>query len=436
MSDAVAPSVVRSLLFLPLLVVVTVPCDLGAAPRAEPPSDIPWFRDPVLAVSPDGRVVITSDSRLPDPKRPGRLVLWDATTGAPAKVLSVPGQPQCVQYSPDGKRIAVRVGGLPDGKQRIVVVSATDGAVEFESTALPTSAKTPQGAIWQSGYGHFAFTADGKGLLTLEQTEKTTPDSSRLVRWDLVKKTSVTERLLPFRRGIFSADGSRVAIEEPSTPGGPVERAWQIFDTDSGKVLATTKGKVYLGDATFDKSANRLLTVDTRGEVHLWDAKTGSLLREIKPANESGNLDLHLDITDDERKQLKDAARELERAFGVEAFRELTTSANRDMKNGFLSPDGKTVTLISESAMHFVNADTGKTTGIRLLGATKLDGFYPNLNEVNFLFAPDGSRVMCQMRRNAVPKHPGGLAILDVRTGKLIHSLTPAKAREAISGAK
>ena len=201
-----------------------------------------WLKNPgadgliAATFSPDGQRVATvaeGDS----------VCIWDLATGAKTlQSLEIAGV-TTAQFSGDGQRL---IAGGANGVSRLV----------WDLMGAPARPLLlPGRAPVQHGFTLATF------------------ESDRFRVWDIRSAKILLESRLEgeFAGGSFSADGNRLLVE--SGPGA------QLWDLRSGKELPRL-AEARLAELSHDGS--RILCTDKTAKI--WDAESGRLLHEIKPA--------------------------------------------------------------------------------------------------------------------------------------------------------
>jgi WD40 repeat protein len=256
----------------------------------------PTFRPPgqllAVALSADGRTALTVDRM---PKGDGDFIMtfcrWDARTGKPlAPPLRIGDWSGALALSPDGRTLLAK--RAQDG-----AVSSRDAATGWEPRPLP---------IPRGGYQTFAYSPDGRGLLTgsSDHTARLwdvrtgrplspvlyhggpvqhvacsrdgqtllTADSRMAVRtWAVGKGPSPTRVFAhagPVQTVTVSPDGETVAT-------GSFDRMARLWGRRQGTLLAELPHEHGAAAVLFSPDGRTLLTADWKGSARLWDTASG-----------------------------------------------------------------------------------------------------------------------------------------------------------------
>ena len=284
----------------------------------------------MIRFSPDSSSLLTIGSTTDTDQE---ATLWEVATGRVLLNVPIQGQPQIIDFSPDGKRFAIdelqfvriidiassqdvemlsgHTGFVENGLQfnrsgTRVVTAAGDGTIRIWNAANGQSLLTLAGNPPQSK--SVAFSPDDTRLATLSpegvQTWSIAP--AGIGEWMAVPAASdcdcmvaysrdglhlaffggdQTVKVLDSRSGqmlltlpdpgnqgrglAFSPDGKRLA-----TAGA--DHKVQVWDLISGKELLALVGPAAPVDrVTFSPDGSRLATIDRSGEARLWDATSG-----------------------------------------------------------------------------------------------------------------------------------------------------------------
>jgi WD40 repeat protein len=205
-----------------------------------------------LAVSSTGR---TDQSK----EHPGRLLIWDWRTGTlQHEPLSLPAEPRGLDYSPDGRQLAVI---SCDGQLRLIDPATGKAIRQWQAHPphLRNQSYTNNGAV--------RFSPDGRGLLTFG-----TPTNSVRV-WNattaqLRHEFKHKDRCLGVR---FSPDGELVAI-------AGVDNLVCVWGFATGEQLASLPHPDRTYTPQFSPDGQHLLTACRDGMARLWDWRAGRLV--------------------------------------------------------------------------------------------------------------------------------------------------------------
>jgi WD40 repeat protein len=205
---------------------------------------VPWSQPHGVAVSPDGRTVLTGS-------RDNLARLWEAITRKPLGLLHHPGGVEGVAFAPDSRTFLTR---------------SIDSTVRVWETAPgsgPDMVLPYQGEVWA-----LAFSPDGRTIAT-GGTDKT----ARL--WDAVTGRPIAEPI-PHRAPVpllaFSPDSRTIA----TGAGEDTIRLWDAATGQARAVLQYPKSEVLA--FTFSPDGRTILTGGTDQTARLWDAATGKPL--------------------------------------------------------------------------------------------------------------------------------------------------------------
>jgi eukaryotic-like serine/threonine-protein kinase len=208
-----------------------------------------------LAIAPNSANAATVDNR-------GTITLWDIRAGKALNVISNRQYSlQSVEYSPDGKLLAVTGGS----KNNEVVVELRDAVTGQLITSLAGHTRYVTAV---------AFSPDGKFLATGSEDRQ-------IKLWDV---STGRERLTiegdngSVRSVAFSSDGNRLISE------GNGNRA-SVWDVSTGKQLLKIESYAM---AKFSPDGKLIATGSTNHLVKLRDASTGREIRVLR--GHSGNL--------------------------------------------------------------------------------------------------------------------------------------------------
>lgn len=203
-----------------------------------------------VAYSSDGRYLATGNYR-------GDVVVWDAQAGdAPILTLSgLSGWVRGVAFSPDGAFLA---GGGEDGALRVW---------DFPTGNLRYALAVHTGAIT-----HMMFSPTGYMLASSGK-------DGRVHMWDVIAGEPGAlspDWGVPLNNLVWRSDGEQIAIVTAN--GGLM-----VWDVDGAVqwMRSGEQGEWYSVD--WSRDGRRLVTSGLDGQVRLWDAQSGALLRVLSP---------------------------------------------------------------------------------------------------------------------------------------------------------
>lgn len=327
------------------------------------------------AFNPDGSEVATCGSD-------NGARLWDAVTGQELRVFD--GQEDapstCVAFSPNGGRLATGgkdatavIWDVASGAELVTCRghSASVESVEFslDGKRLLTASADKTARIWKvatgeevavlAGHGgavvQAAFSRDGEKVVTAS-----TDDTVRV--WvPQVGGASISLAHIRHRLLAVSADGRRAlgaAWLRRAGPDAPAQCV--ILDMTTGYEITQFDGHTgFVGSGAFSPNGERAATVDDRGALKVWNARTGSVVATLK-----GHMStrLHPDSwsPDGERIVLIDPEYNTE-IWGADAA--VVPLVLRDSASTWaaFSPDGlRVVTAHYDSSVRVWDAGTGQ----------------------------------------------------------------------------
>lgn len=250
--------------------------------------------------SPDG-------SRLSTTSADGTTRIWDLATGSPLHVLQTPGVVQQMRWSPDGRWLATttrlgevelwdpasgrRVHRLPDDNEWSVGLRfLPDGRLVTATPAGDVLLIDPDtGAVEATlkGHSHYVFgtavSADGARLATVSVDQ-----TARIWDLDSLTQVHVLPHPIQLRKVHFGDDGRRLL-----TTGHSTRSAW-IWDTETGELVAELEAHTrVLGHIDVSPDGHTFLTSGHDRRVRLWNARDGTLQRQLPPLNGLGTTAWH-----------------------------------------------------------------------------------------------------------------------------------------------
>jgi WD40 repeat protein len=271
------------------------------------------YRGASVCFSPDGTRFVAGGLKLKGTLATGATV-HDAVTGAALFELKGHwGTVLCVAYSPDGTRIVT--GGGAQDRRALVWDAETGTPLPFElkghTSAVLCVAFSPDGTrivtgsvdrtvrVWDAKTGTALL--ELKGFTERVTSVSFSPDGTRIVTGTLLGAVTVWDARSvkdpPILRGhmgfiktmAFSPDGTRMVT-------GANDRTAKVWDVRTGAVLLDLKGhERHLASVAFSPDGTRIVTggswdIGQPGEVKVWDARTGTLQRELNWDMETGKV--------------------------------------------------------------------------------------------------------------------------------------------------
>jgi WD40 repeat protein len=229
------------------------------APPRIPASRYGFAVSPIVALSPDGRLLATVGTD-------ESIRMWEVSTGAQAWVLAGETDPiaafsstYAAYFSPDGT-------GL--------LVCSLQAAPRVLDVATGETMISPSGT---GGFrcDHTAFSADGSRVAF----SLTRGDSDLVEVWDLRSRRRVASAPYPeigFGEtdvGALSPDGRVLAVV-----GGPEQNVVLLRDADTLAPLVTLKRRARVRQLWFSPDSTRIVTSSDDGAAQVWNAHTGELI--------------------------------------------------------------------------------------------------------------------------------------------------------------
>lgn len=209
-----------------------------------------WGWGDPAALSPGGETLALIEQNK-NPLRPDPAVrLWNVATGAELASLSANRQVRCMEFSPNGKRLAVGDG---DGNVTLWDLAAREPRF-FQAHQFPVLA--------------VAFAPDGQTLAT----GSSELNSIRL--WD-VRTATPQSRIFSGQVGdvwslAFSPDGKRLAS---GTRDGPI-RIWSLDDVEVGEIIPDRLHADEYGNFVFSPDSRSMAGGCADRTVKIWDVAT------------------------------------------------------------------------------------------------------------------------------------------------------------------
>ncbi len=198
-----------------------------------------------LALTPDGRKLITTGSRS---TAPCPLIIWDVADGKRLATQSgIPGT-RCIAMAPDGKTFAC---GEFAGSIRLRDAETGQEIAEWKAHAV--------------GVNAVAFSADGKWLVSggLDKVVRVWDWKARKERWSLVGATDMIYTIAVSKNSQFAVSGGRDHIA-------------RVWDLETGKEKAILRGHAQdIESVAISSDEKTIVTASWDGVVTLWDAATG-----------------------------------------------------------------------------------------------------------------------------------------------------------------
>ncbi|HXF61455.1 MAG TPA: WD40 repeat domain-containing protein, partial [Caldilineaceae bacterium] len=326
---------------------------------------------PILfGFSPNSRYLVSGDSR--------RLRIWDARDGALLHDIEQPESPDAFTFTPDGAQL--------------VVLARRAGLIFWE---LASGAEARRLPVETSALSWLAFH----------------PVEERLVSAEIGGRPVLIDAATGAPDYRFDSPDAMHVATHPTRPLAATagRRVIDLRDLETYQTIRRLAGfSANVTAIAFAPAGDELLAGDALGTVTVWAVDRDLRLRSF-PAHDAAIT--HLAVTgdglvvtlaDDQRVAIHDGAdgKELHRL----AFATLPHALDA-------SADGQVAVAVDERLL-LVDAASGEQTG-------ELAGHAGRLVELRF--SPDGRTLAAQTDR-------GAIALWDVRSGALRHTLTPASA--------
>lgn len=242
----------------------------------------------LFAFSPDSRTIVSVAAAGYDNKR---ITLTDARTGSEIRSLPWKGWPAAVGFSPDGRLIAAKAGGITlwdTASGREVGTLAASGysyAFSPDGRFIAASGKQDKTlALWDIGNGHLVKTFKGYGTST--EFVRFSPNGSVLAASSSLSGVELREaasgRVIKSHSAnygknfAFPRDGGWFALARygnvllMDTVSGQEKKTLTGSDKWVTSVAVSPDGRLVAASASYGKT------------IKLWDAGTGSIVRELE----------------------------------------------------------------------------------------------------------------------------------------------------------
>ncbi len=240
-----------------------------------------------LAVSPDGRLVVTGDTggawqpRAEGPRYSSPTIhLWDARTGRPVGSVDTPSQFRTLDFSADGKSLLVAGSDL-------LLYDIVGNRLRLRSKL---AARTGNHCY------RFRWAEDGKSVIA--QDELLFHGALDIEQWDLATGLTTHRWVCPEEKAPLPGGGSEQARsmllspdrrllacrmmrvnDDPTRPAGGERERVKIYDATTGKFLFASPPDRYSVNAAFSPDG-RLLAVGG-SPVRILDTETGMQIRQF-----------------------------------------------------------------------------------------------------------------------------------------------------------
>jgi len=205
----------------------------------------------------------------------GTIIVWNLSQRKEVRTIRCEEPVRCLAFAPDGNTLAAgcgRDGGAGQVTLWSVEEGRSIGKIEGHSHAVRSVAYSPDGALLASISG---WPADNRA-----------PVESQVIVWDCQRDT-VAYSTHSFSQGVtsvaFSQDGNTLAVTGAGlTPTGQRVFATQLYDSYAGVPMQQLLGGANATVAVhFFDNDRKLVVVDERGGLHVWDLKQGAHLATL-----------------------------------------------------------------------------------------------------------------------------------------------------------
>ncbi|MFD5401553.1 WD40 repeat domain-containing protein [Streptomyces griseorubiginosus] len=215
-----------------------------------------------MTFSPDGHAVATVRQ---GPATQGSVQLWDARTGEPSAGFPLDSDPALRAEEPNVTILRLGAVAFSASGSALAAIRGRNRAVEVRDIATGLLRRTRSLGVADTAL----FGRDGTRLAVVSR------DGTVRI-WDLATgalHTALTGRSGPVRAAAFTADGRTLAVV---MVGGDDEQV-TLFDAASDHALRTVgPGDGILSSVAFSSDGRTLVTVGNRN-VKTWDTRTGLL---------------------------------------------------------------------------------------------------------------------------------------------------------------
>lgn len=206
-----------------------------------------------LAVSPDGKTIVTSSEEM-------GITIWDGQTGKPRKVLT--------DYTARVSSVSISLDG------RLLASGGDDGDVKIRDLETGSIIRVVRGDPGHTN--QIAFTPNSKNLLVSNFDVSLVDVSTGATKQVFDKEILQTKRLY------LSRDGRRVGVIGIARGDGVPNQEAHVWEVSSGRFIRRTKGYAMGVNSVALSPDGKLLAVGNfDGLVRLWDPRKGSLLRVL-----------------------------------------------------------------------------------------------------------------------------------------------------------
>jgi WD40 repeat protein len=227
--------------------------------RLPRPRDLPDVQR--LSLSPDGRLLVVADSRMPVP-------VWDTSTGQVAFVIGKGRSDDVSEIVWDGSGEHLAVGLNPYGTPSRVLV--------FDRTGAPVGRISGEDGITIRGLG---FRGDGDVVATTGSAGRDEASDRGIRLWDW-RQDKLLGRIDGNAIGVvFDPSGQHLATTRL------IDGLADVWNASTGTHVTALEGHAgTIGDVAFDATGERVATASTDGSVRIWDARTGTQLLALRLA--------------------------------------------------------------------------------------------------------------------------------------------------------